>query len=60
MKNIDRIHNMSVKELADLFENIYQSNVDSYGDWDPHTIIDGWYIRGREDIVEWLEADDSE
>ena len=56
MTNADRIRNMSTEELADLFDDIYQANTDSYGDWDPHTIIDGWYCRGRADIVEWLKA----
>lgn len=56
MTNFEKIKSMSVEELAIFIASISYSVDDNYGDYDPHIVIDGSYLRDSDDVQLWLES----
>lgn len=56
MTNFEKIKSMSIEELAVFIDSISYSDEDNYGDYDPHIVIDGAYLRDSDDVQMWLES----
>ena len=63
MTNADRIRAMTNEELADFISGIFTIEYDTWGDYDPRTVVieePRVEVRNKEDMLEWLEQEEND
>ena len=56
LTNADRIRAMTDEELAEFLLGIDKAVTDAWGEYNPHRVIDGRWLRWDEDVLDWLKS----